>query len=112
LEEYEKLGGLTGALNLHAKKVYQWQNYQKESPTEERSQQEKEWIGRIFLRLVRTGEGEKDTRQRQPKATLLNIAGDDANQQQELSELLDGEAGLVKGRLLVTGKDEKRKAWI
>ncbi|MHC5714072.1 MAG: nSTAND1 domain-containing NTPase [Nostoc sp.] len=112
LEEYEKLGGLTGALNLHAKKVYQWQNYQKESPTEERSQQEKEWIGRIFLRLVRTGEGEKDTRQRQPKATLLNIAGDDANQQQELSELLDGEAGLVKGRLLVTGKDEQGKAWI
>ncbi|MCL6754572.1 caspase family protein, partial [Nostoc sp. CCCryo 231-06] len=112
LEEYEKLGGLTGALNLHAEKVYHCQNYQKESPTPERSQQEKEWIQRIFLRLVRTGEGEKDTRQRQPKATLLNIAGDDLNQRQQLSKLLYGEAGLVKGRLLVTGKDEKGEAWI
>jgi WD40 repeat protein/uncharacterized caspase-like protein/energy-coupling factor transporter ATP-binding protein EcfA2 len=112
LEEYEKLGGLTGALNLHAEKVYHCQNYQKESPTPERSQQEKEWIQRIFVRLVRTGEGEKDTRQRQPKATLLNIAGDDPKQRQQLSKLLDGEAGLVKGRLLVTGKDEKGEAWI
>ncbi|MEH2359929.1 nSTAND1 domain-containing NTPase [Nostoc sp.] len=112
LEEYEKLGGLTGALNLHAEKVYHCQNYQKESPTPERSQQEKEWIQRIFLRLVRTGEGEKDTRQRQPKATLLNIAGDDPKQRQQLSKLIDGEAGLVKGRLLVTGKDEKGEAWI
>ncbi|OKH31132.1 hypothetical protein FACHB389_22155 [Nostoc calcicola FACHB-389] len=112
LEEYEKLGGLTGALNLHAENVYLYQDFKEEFPTQGRTQQEKEWIERIFLRLVRTGEGEKDTRQRQPKATLLNIAGDDANQQQELSELLDGEAGLVKGRLLVTGKDEKGEAWI
>ncbi|MEH2282292.1 MAG: hypothetical protein V7K90_13345 [Nostoc sp.] len=112
LEEYEKLGGLTGVLNLHAENVYQYQDYQKESPTQERTQQEKEWIKQIFLRLVRTGEGEKDTRQRQLKATLLNIAGDEANQQQQLSELLDGEAGLVKGRLLVTGKDEKGETWI
>ncbi len=112
LEEYEKLGGLTGALNLYAEKVYHYQDYQEEFPSQERSQQEKEWIKQIFLRLVRTGDGEKDTRQRQPKATLLNIAGDDLNQQQQLSELLDGEAGLIKGRLLVTGKDEKGEAWI
>ncbi|MFN6538712.1 MAG: caspase family protein [Nostoc sp. EkiNYC01] len=112
LEEYEKLGELTGALNLHAENVYLYQDFEEESPSAERTQQEKEWIGRIFLRLVRTGEGEKDTRQRQPKATLLNIAGDDANQRQELNELIDGEAGLVKGRLLVTGKDEKGEAWI
>ncbi|MHC5937318.1 nSTAND1 domain-containing NTPase [Nostoc sp.] len=112
LEEYGKLGRLTGALNLHAENVYLYRDFEEELPTQKRTQHEKEWIGRIFLRLVRTGEGEKDTRQRQPKATLLNIAGDDANQQQELSELLDGEAGLVKGRLLVTGKDEKGEAWI
>ncbi|MEH2056782.1 MAG: caspase family protein [Nostoc sp.] len=112
LEEYEKLGELTGALNLHAENVYLYQDYEEELPIQKRTQQEKEWIERIFLRLLRTGEGEKDTRQRQPKVTLLNIAGDDANQQQELSELLDGEAGLVKGRLLVTGKDEQGKAWI
>ncbi|MBW4427676.1 MAG: caspase family protein, partial [Nostoc desertorum CM1-VF14] len=112
LEQYEKLGGLAGALNLHAENVYHYQDFEEESPTQERTQQEKEWIRRIFLRLVRTGEGEKDTRQRQPKATILNIAGNDPNQQQQLGELLDGEAGLVKGRLLVTGKDEKGEAWI
>ncbi|MEH1900004.1 MAG: hypothetical protein V7L04_00900, partial [Nostoc sp.] len=112
LEQYEKLGGLTGALNLYAEKVYHYQDYEEESPTQERTQQEKEWIKQIFLRLVRTGEGEKDTRQRQPKATLLNITGDDLNQQQDLSELLDGEAGLVKGRLLVSGKDQKGEVWI
>ncbi|BAY26286.1 diguanylate cyclase [Calothrix sp. NIES-2100] len=112
LEQYEKLGELTGALNLHVEKVYEYQDFEEESPTQERTQQEKEWIRLIFLRLLRTGEGEKDTRQRQAKATLLNIAGNDPNQQQQLSELLDGEAGLVKGRLLVTGKDEKEEAWI
>ncbi|MBD2199808.1 MULTISPECIES: nSTAND1 domain-containing NTPase [Calothrix] len=112
LEEYEKLGELTGALNLHAENVYHYQDFEEESPTQERNQQEKEWIRLIFLRLLRTGEGEKDTRQRQPKATILNIAGNDPNQQQQLRELLDGEAGLVKGRLLVTGKDETGEAWI
>ena len=112
LEQYEKLGELTGALNLHAENVYESQDFEEESPSQQRTQQEKEWIRLIFLRLVRTGEGEKDTRQRQPKATILNIAGDDLNQQQQLGELLDGEAGLVKGRLLVTGKDEKGEAWI
>ncbi|BAY35058.1 WD-40 repeat-containing protein (plasmid) [Nostoc carneum NIES-2107] len=112
LEQYEKLGELAGALNLHAEKVYHYQDFEEESPTQERTQQEKEWIRLIFLRLLRTGEGDKDTRQRQPKATILNIAGHDPNQQQQLSELLDGEVGLVKGRLLVTGKDEKGEAWI
>ncbi|MEH2408610.1 WD40 repeat domain-containing protein [Nostoc sp.] len=67
-------------------------------------------MGKYFLRLVRTGEGEKDTRQRQPKAELLTIAGNEQKQQQALSELLD--EGLVKGRLLVAGKDEQGKAWI
>ncbi|MBD2499039.1 nSTAND1 domain-containing NTPase [Anabaena azotica] len=112
LEQYQKLGRLTGALNLHAEKVYHYRDYEQESPTQERSQEEKDWIRLIFLRLLRTGDGEKDTRQRQAKATLLNIAGNDPNQQQQLSELLDGETGLVKGRLLVTGKDEQGEAWI
>ncbi|WP_017652228.1 caspase family protein [Fortiea contorta] len=112
LEEYEKLGGLTQALNLHAENVYNYQDFEKESPTQKRTQQEQEWIRLIFLSLLRTGEGEKDTRQRQVKEKLLDIAGSDPNQQQEFSELLDGEQGLVKGRLLVTGKDEQGEAWI
>ncbi|WYL93733.1 MAG: hypothetical protein HEQ35_07505 [Gloeotrichia echinulata IR180] len=112
LEQYEKLAGLSGALNLHAENVYNYQDFEEESPTQQRTQQEKDWIRLIFLRLLRTGEGEKDTRQRQAKATILNIAGNDPNQQQQLSELIDGEGGLVKGRLLVTGKDEQGEAWI
>ncbi|MBG1265752.1 nSTAND1 domain-containing NTPase [Nostoc sp. WHI] len=110
LEQYENFQGLTGALNFHAENVYLYEDYQQDSPTQERNEQQKDWIKQIFLRLVRTGEGEKDTRQRQPKAELLAIAGNDQKQQEALSELLD--EGLVKGRLLVAGKDEQGKAWI
>ncbi|MDZ8092195.1 MAG: caspase family protein [Nostoc sp. DedQUE05] len=110
LEQYENFQGLTGALNFHAENVYFYEDYQQDCPTQERNEQEKDWIGQIFLRLLRTGEGEKDTRQRQPKTELLAIAGNDKEQQQALSELLD--EGLVKGRLLVAGKDEQGKAWI
>ncbi|MBN3938760.1 caspase family protein, partial [Nostoc sp. NMS9] len=110
LEQYENFQGLTGALNLHAENVYLYEDYQQDSPTQERNEQEKDWIKQIFLRLVRTGEGEKDTRQRQPKAELLAIAGNEQEKQEALSELVD--EGLVKGRLLVAGKDEQEKAWI
>ncbi|MEH2171671.1 nSTAND1 domain-containing NTPase [Nostoc sp.] len=110
LEQYENFQGLTGALNFHAENVYLYEDYQQDCPTQERNEQEKDWIEQIFLRLVRTGEEEKDTRQRQPKTELLTIAGNDQEQQQALSELLD--EGLVKGRLLVAGKDEQGKAWI
>ncbi|MBE9106580.1 hypothetical protein IQ229_17080, partial [Nostoc cf. edaphicum LEGE 07299] len=110
LEQYENFQGLTGALNLHAENVYLYEDYQQDCPTQKRNKQEKDWIEQIFLRLVRTGEGEKDTRQRQAKAELLAIAGNEQEQQQALNELLD--EGLVKGRLLVAGKDEQGKAWI
>ncbi|AVH73416.1 nSTAND1 domain-containing NTPase [Nostoc sp. 'Lobaria pulmonaria (5183) cyanobiont'] len=110
LEQYENFQGLTGALNLHAENVYLYEDYQQDSPTQERNEQEKGWIKQIFLRLVRTGEGEKDTRQRQPKTELLTIAGNKQEKQKALSELLD--EGLVKGRLLVAGKGEQGKAWI
>ncbi|WP_414519391.1 hypothetical protein [Nostoc sp. PCC 9305] len=49
LEQYEKLGELTGALNLHAKKVYEYQYFEEESPIQERTQQEKEWVRLILL---------------------------------------------------------------
>ncbi|MCC5650923.1 caspase family protein [Nostoc sp. XA013] len=110
LEQYENFQGLKGVLNFHAENVYLYEDYQQDCPTQERNEQDKHWIEQIFLQLLRTGEGEKDTRQRQPKAELLGIAGNDQEQQQTLSELLD--EGLVKGRLLVAGKDEQGKAWI
>jgi WD40 repeat protein len=101
LAKYLTLGRLPGALNQYADRIYQYRDYEKKPP-QERDELEKDWIRRIFLRLVRTGEGEKDTRQRQFKMNLLSIAGDDLKQQTALERLLDS---LVKGRLLVTGTE-------
>jgi WD40 repeat protein len=110
LEEYNKLGGLAGALDIHAEQVYRYRDFESDSPIDERGEKEQDWIKKIFLRLVRTGEQEKDTRQRQPKSTLLVIAGDE---QEALSELLEGEEGLVQGRLLVTGQDtQDAEPWV
>jgi WD40 repeat protein len=106
--------GLVRALNLHAEKVYLYQDFWEETSAEPRKPEEKEWIKQIFLRLVRVGKGEKDTRQRQPKQVLLALAGNDCDKKEALLELLEGETGLVKGRLLVTGKvDEKdESSWV
>ena len=114
LEQYEKLGELNGTLNSHAEKVYKYKDFEEDNPTQERTQQEKDWIQLIFLRLIRTGKDKKDTRQRQPKTKLLAIhlqvsaspiAGDEIEKQEILSELIDGENGLVKGRLLVSSEE-------
>ena len=86
VEQYRAMGGVIGALDRHAEAIYQ-------SFTE----QEQEWIRRIFLKLVRTGEGEKDTRQGQPKAKVLAISSDSV-----ISDVLDE---LIQGRLLVSGEE-------
>jgi hypothetical protein len=57
------------------------------------------------LKLVRTGQDEKDTRQRQPKGKLLAIAGDNPEDRDALNEVIDE---LVQGRLLVTGEAEEK----
>jgi PAS domain S-box-containing protein len=95
LGNYKQLNGVIGALNRHAEEIYKGF-----------TQQEQDWVKRIFLKLVRTGLQEKDTRQRQPKSKLFAIAGDSSVNQQALSKVLDR---LVDGRLLVTdqeGEDE------
>ncbi len=113
LDGYEGIGGMVGALNIHADKVYQYRDYEKDSPQDERAEAEKGLIKGIFLKLLQIGEGEKDTRLRQPKAAILSLAGDNPKQQELLKELIDGKQGLVKGRLLVTGGSEpEREAWV
>ncbi len=97
VEQYRAMGGVPGALNDHADKIYTFKDFLEESPQQERSPQEQEWIQRIFLKLVRTGEGIKDTRQRQPKAKLLTISGSSVT-----SHVLED---LIQGRLLVTGQE-------
>jgi hypothetical protein len=99
LTKYDELGAVIGTLNRHAEQIYH-----------SFTQQEQEWIQRIFLKLVRTGSEAKDTRQRQPKPNLLAIAGESLADQQTLSDFLDK---LIEGRLLVTGQEYKlREAWV
>ncbi|MBP5974634.1 caspase family protein [Brasilonema sp. CT11] len=94
VEQYRVMGGVIGALDRHAEAIYQ-----------SFTLHEQEWVKRIFLKLVRTGEAEKDTRQRQPRAKLLAIGDDNV-----ISDVLDE---LIEGRLLVTGQEEQQgEAWV
>jgi energy-coupling factor transporter ATP-binding protein EcfA2 len=66
LTEYEGLGGLVGALDHHADRIYQ---------TLAASGQG-EWVRRVMLELVLIGNGmPQDTRQRRFKTDLLNMGG-------------------------------------
>ncbi|MGK7954655.1 MAG: hypothetical protein AB4063_05255 [Crocosphaera sp.] len=108
----ESKAGLTKALNIYAEKVYENKGYDKHKRPIPRTKKEKELIKLIFLRLIRSGNQAKDTRQRQPKTLLLKIAGDDETQQEALNELIDGEYGLVSGRLLVTATDDQNHSTV
>ncbi len=112
-EGYEAIGGMVGALNRHADKVFQYRDYEKDSPQDERPEAEKSLIKQTFLKLLQIGDGEKDTRLRQPKAVILSLARDNHKEQKTLKELIDGKQGLVQGRLLVTGGSEQEgEAWV
>jgi diguanylate cyclase (GGDEF)-like protein len=116
LTAYQQLGGenlgetktgLTQALDSYAEKVYQYRDFNRDNPQQERTEAEKELIKLIFLRLIRTGNQEKDTRQRQPKKILFNIAGEAAEGRKNLNRLIEGKNSLVNARLLVTGGDNE-----
>ncbi|WP_375341421.1 SUMF1/EgtB/PvdO family nonheme iron enzyme [Lyngbya sp. CCY1209] len=106
LEGYEAIGRLAGALDEHATKVYHYRDYEEENPQDRRSEMEKDLIQKIFLKLLQVGEGEKETRLPQLKADIFSIGGDDWEKRERLTELIDGDCGLVKGRLLVAGESE------
>nr|WP_109013108.1 hypothetical protein [Nostoc commune] len=72
VEQYRVMGGVNGALDRHAEMIYH-----------DFIEQEQEWVKRLFLKLVRTHEGDKDTRQRQPKAKMLAIGGENEREQRE-----------------------------
>jgi GNAT superfamily N-acetyltransferase len=112
LKAYEDIDGIKGALNCHANKVYDFKDYEKNEPKKKRSDQEKDVIKRIFFNLLRTSDGEKDTRWRKTKRQILSLAGDKL-EEKVLEELIEGEQGLVKGRLLVTdSKQTEKDAWV
>ncbi|BAY45351.1 peptidase C14 caspase catalytic subunit p20 [Scytonema sp. HK-05] len=94
VEQYRAMGGMIGALDRYAENIYQ-----------SFMEQEQQWVKQIFLKLVRTGDGEKDTKQRQLKAKLLAIGDDNV-----ISDVLDE---LIQLRLLVTGQEEQQgEAWV
>jgi WD40 repeat protein len=101
LEQYKALGGVTGALNRYADKIYSYTDFEKESPQQQRLDREKKWIEQIFLRLVQIDERGKDTRQRERKVRLLEMAGNNPEDREALNQVLED---LVRGRLLVTGE--------
>ncbi|QLE58212.1 hypothetical protein FD725_23465 [Nostoc sp. TCL26-01] len=86
--KFNNLGGVIGALNRHAENLYAGF-----------TEQQQGWVKRILLKLVRTGAADQDTRQRQLKIKLLSVAGDNLNEQQDISDVLEN---LIQGRLLVT----------
>jgi hypothetical protein len=92
LEAYRKLGGVAGALNAHAEGIYKQLAKQKQE----------QWVQRVMLRLVRTGEEMKDTRQRQRKSNLLDI-GKDVAEKDAIESVIQT---LVDGRLLVSDRVE------
>jgi Pentapeptide repeats (8 copies) len=92
LAAYRKLGGVAGALNAHAETIYK----------QLAAQKREHWVQRVMLRLVRTGEGTKDTRQRQRKSDLLDM-GKDIGEKDSIESVIQT---LVDGRLLVSDRVE------
>ena len=81
---------MVGALNAHAEGLYKTLA----------SQKREQWVKLVMLRLVRTGEGTKDTRQRQWKSDLLEM-GKDSLERQAIEAVINA---LVNGRLLVSDR--------
>ncbi|MEL6263123.1 MAG: caspase family protein, partial [Cyanobacteria bacterium J06626_6] len=93
---YRQMGKLSGALNKRAERVY----------AQMASDAERAVVRRIFLRLVRIGPAQRDTRSRQRKADLLLMGGRDAQKDEQKQQMVaDVIQDLVDGRLLVTGRE-------
>jgi formylglycine-generating enzyme required for sulfatase activity/energy-coupling factor transporter ATP-binding protein EcfA2 len=93
LDGYREMDRLKGALNRHANLRYA-----------EQSENGRKWMRQIFLKLVRTGIDTKDTRQRERRQELLNLAGEDAIAQKEIEKVLSCLEG-KRGRLLVASEE-------
>ncbi len=99
LTAYAEMGKLHGALDRHAKQLYEGLS----------SDLERDWTRRLFLQLVRTGQDVRDTRQRQAKHFLLGMARLEIDQE-VITNLLEIFAG-SDGRLLTMG-DEHNAAFV
>ncbi|MBD2176005.1 SUMF1/EgtB/PvdO family nonheme iron enzyme [Pseudanabaena sp. FACHB-1998] len=93
LTAYAEMGKLRGALDRHAKQLYEGLS----------SDLERNWTRRLFLQLVRTGQDVRDTRQRQAKQFLLEMARSEEDRE-AIANLLEVFAG-AEGRLLTMGEE-------
>ncbi|HEY9834503.1 MAG TPA: hypothetical protein V6D26_28395, partial [Stenomitos sp.] len=84
-QAYSEIGGVAKALSNHAEAVYS-----------KLSEEEQKQAQRIFLQLVRPGEGTEDTRR---VATRGEVG-------EEYWELIQRKDGLADARLVVTGRNE------
>ncbi len=98
LAQYRQLGGVSEALNRHAEKLYA-------SFTE----QQRDWIKQVFLKLVRASAAKKVTRRRQPKSKLQELAGANPTDREALGEAIEH---LVAGGLLAIAKKPDGEAWV
>ncbi|HIK06011.1 MAG TPA: caspase family protein [Trichormus sp. M33_DOE_039] len=96
--KFNELGGVIGGLNRHAEKLYAGF-----------TEQQQALVKQIFLKLVRTGAEDKDTRQRQTKNELLSVAGDNSYEQLVIEQVLEK---LIQGRLIVTDTEAREEVWI
>ncbi|PSN10772.1 hypothetical protein C7293_26875 [filamentous cyanobacterium CCT1] len=94
LTAYTDMQRLTGALNKRAEDVYN---------NDLGSDEERQCVKRICLELVRIGPEVKDTRQRQPRLTLLDM-GKSPREREVINEVIEA---LVCGRLLVTTREDE-----
>lgn len=92
VEQYIRMGRVSGCLNRHAEEIF---NHLTSS--------EQEWAKFICLRLVRTGKNQKDTRQRKLKQKLLVLAQDNPDKVKAIDKVIQK---FVDRRLFATGEDE------
>jgi hypothetical protein len=92
IEQYKEQGGIFGALDRHAERLY-----------EGLDEAEQDYAKRICLRLIRTVSEVRATRNRRSKQHLLELAGQDLDEQQ-VSSVLNA---LMGARLLVTDEQGK-----
>ena len=90
MDAYRELSGMAGAVNAHPENLYK----------QLASQKREQWVKSVMLRLVRTGEGTRDTRQRQRKGALLEMAKDSV-EREAIEAVINA---LVNGRLLVSDR--------
>ncbi|MEO1348410.1 MAG: hypothetical protein AAFW84_06345, partial [Cyanobacteria bacterium J06635_15] len=92
VDQYREIGGLTGALNLHAEKLFR-----------ELTESQQNWVQRICLQLVHTGRETKDTRRQQPKQYLLDLTENLQERQYGIDVVLQK---LIEQRLLVIDEEK------